>query len=81
MILPTHILRSKSVFFRMFLSLILIQECDVQSLSEGDPYCSVLNKMTGMTKVSKLKGSEAAIVDYVAAVGTGSKDPLQKVGV
>jgi DNA-directed RNA polymerase I subunit RPA2 len=53
----------------------------VQTLSEGDPYCSVLNKMTGATKLSKLKGSEAAIVDYVAAVSTGSKDPLQKVSV
>lgn len=57
----------------------LIQERDVQSLVEGDPYCSVLNKMSGMTKISKLKGSEAAIVDYVAAISTGSKDPLQKV--
>lgn len=59
----------------------LTTEYDVQSLIEGDPYCSVLNKMTGTTKISKLKGSEAAIVDYVAAVSTGSKDPLQKVSI
>ncbi|KAG0595859.1 hypothetical protein M758_UG204100 [Ceratodon purpureus] len=52
-----------------------------QTLTEGDPYCSVVNKMTGATKISKLKGSEAAIVDYVAAVKTGSKDPLQKVTI
>lgn len=48
-------------------------------MTEGDPYCSVVNKMTGQSKISKLKGSEAAIVDYVAAINTGSKDPLQKV--
>lgn len=52
-----------------------------QTLTEGDPYCSVVNKMTGQSKISKLKGSEAAIVDYVAAINTGSKDPLQKVTI
>ncbi|CAK9217456.1 unnamed protein product [Sphagnum troendelagicum] len=50
-----------------------------QALVEGSPYCSVLNTMTGQSKVSKLKGSEAAVVDYVAAISTGAKDPLQKV--
>lgn len=53
----------------------------MQTLADGDPYCSVLNKMTGVSKLSKLKGSEAAIVDYVAAINTGSKDPLQKVTI
>jgi hypothetical protein len=51
----------------------------IQALVEGSPYCSVLNTMTGQSKVSKLKGSEAAVVDYVAAISTGAKDPLQKV--
>ena len=69
------------VFWDVVLLSHLIKERDVQTLTEGDPYCSVLNKMTGATKISKLKGSEAAIVDYVAAVSTGSKDPLQKVSV
>ena len=34
--------------------------------------------MTTQNKLHKLKGSETAVVDYVAAIGTKPKDPLQK---
>lgn len=54
-------------------------QCFVQVLADGDPYCSVVNTMSGFVKTSKLKGSEAAIVDYVSAISTGPKEPLQKV--
>ncbi|KAH7297471.1 hypothetical protein KP509_26G071000 [Ceratopteris richardii] len=52
-----------------------------QRLKGDDPYCSVLNTMTGRAKVFKVKNSETAVVDYVAAVGTGPKEPLQKVTI
>lgn len=51
----------------------------MQVLREGDPYCSNLNTMTGRARVSKLKGSDGAVVDYVSAISTGANDPLQKV--
>ena len=37
--------------------------------------------MTERAKLWKLKSSETAVVDYVAAIGTGAKEPLQKVGI
>lgn len=52
-----------------------------QNLNAQDPYCSVVNSMTGRAKIFKLHASEKAVVDYVAAIGTGPKDPLQKVTI
>lgn len=52
-----------------------------QRLKGEDPYCSVANTMTGRTKLFKMKPSEMAVVDYVAAMGTGQKEPLQKVTI
>ncbi|GLJ25400.1 hypothetical protein SUGI_0486220 [Cryptomeria japonica] len=52
-----------------------------QILQSGDPYCTVLNTVTAQSRTYKLKGSETAVVDYVAAVGTKPKDPLQKVKI
>lgn len=50
-----------------------------QRLKGEDPYCSVVNSMTGRAKLLKIKPSETAVVDYVAAIGTGPKEPLQKI--
>ncbi|CAM6092481.1 unnamed protein product [Calypogeia fissa] len=52
-----------------------------QVITEGNPYCSVLNTVTGNVKLSKVKGTEAAVVDYVAAIGQGPKEPIQKVTI
>ncbi|KAH9310677.1 hypothetical protein KI387_025712, partial [Taxus chinensis] len=52
-----------------------------QILQSGDPYCNVHNTVTTLSKTHKLKGSEIAVVDYVAAIGTKPKDPLQKVKI
>ncbi|BBN05770.1 DNA-directed RNA polymerase I subunit RPA2 [Marchantia polymorpha subsp. ruderalis] len=52
-----------------------------QTLVENNPYCSVLNTVTGNAKMSKLKGGDRAVVDFVAAVGTGPKEPMQKVSI
>lgn len=51
----------------------------MQTVVENNPYCSVLNTITGSAKVSKLKGGDRAVVDFVAAVGTGPKELMQKV--
>ncbi|OAE27178.1 hypothetical protein AXG93_4009s1080 [Marchantia polymorpha subsp. ruderalis] len=32
-------------------------------------------------QLSKLKGGDRAVVDFVAAVGTGPKEPMQKVSI
>jgi hypothetical protein len=37
--------------------------------------------MTERAKYWKQKAAETAVVDYVAAIGTGPKEPLQKVGI
>ncbi|KAJ7532498.1 hypothetical protein O6H91_13G006400 [Diphasiastrum complanatum] len=52
-----------------------------QVLKNEDPFCSVLNTMTGRVKLSKLKASEMVVVDSVAVIGTGYKEPLQKVNI
>ncbi|KAI5063258.1 hypothetical protein GOP47_0021805, partial [Adiantum capillus-veneris] len=52
-----------------------------QRLKGDEPYCSVLNTITGRAKVLKVKPSETAVVDYVAAIGSGPKEPLQKVTI
>lgn len=52
-----------------------------QILQSGDPYCSVINTVTTQSRLHKLKGAETAVVDYVAAIGTKPKDPLQKVKI
>ncbi|GBG84447.1 hypothetical protein CBR_g38732 [Chara braunii] len=49
-------------------------------LKEGDPYCSVYNKVTRAVKLHKLKGSEPACVDSVTVIGT-ENDEVQKIMV
>lgn len=49
-----------------------------QTLNPGDPYCSVYDEITNATKLTKLKGSEPVIVDYVA-VDVKKRKQLQKV--
>ena len=44
----------------------------------NEPYCSTINQVTNSKKIYNRKGSETAIVDYVA-VDTKSKKHLQKV--
>lgn len=46
---------------------------------ENNPYCRILNTVTGSAQLSKLQGGDRAVVDFVAAVGTGPKEPMQKV--
>lgn len=43
-----------------------------------EPYCSVYDSTTGKFVTRKLKGSEPAVVDYVAVDGKNKSD-LQKV--
>lgn len=52
-----------------------------QRLKGDEPYCSILNSITKGAKLFKIKSSETAVVDYVAAVGTGPREPLQKVTI
>lgn len=49
-----------------------------QTLNPGDPYCSVYDEITSATKLTKLKGTEPVIVDYVA-VDVKKRNQLQKV--
>ncbi|KAI8546005.1 hypothetical protein RHMOL_Rhmol07G0082000 [Rhododendron molle] len=51
-----------------------------QTLNPGDPYCSVYDEITNATKLTKLKGSEPVIVDYVA-VDVKKRKQLQKVNI
>ncbi|XP_024524228.1 DNA-directed RNA polymerase I subunit 2 [Selaginella moellendorffii] len=51
-----------------------------QTMHNGDPYCSVLNTMTGDAKLHKLKAAENVVIDSVIAIGHG-RDPLQKIAV
>lgn len=37
---------------------------------EGQPYVSVVDLATSQTKLTKLKGTEPAVVDQVAIIGT-----------
>ena len=50
----------------------------VQIIQPNEPYCSIYNDITNSSKAKYRKGSEPAIVDYVA-VDTKSKNHLQKV--
>lgn len=51
-----------------------------QTLNPGDPYCSVYDEITSSTKLTRLKGSEPVIVDYVA-VDVKKRKQLQKVNI
>ncbi|GMH19290.1 hypothetical protein Nepgr_021131 [Nepenthes gracilis] len=51
-----------------------------QMLHPADPFCSIYNEVKGTTSSKKLKGSEPAIVDYVAIDGKNKKQ-LQKVNI
>ncbi|GAB4832145.1 DNA-directed RNA polymerase I subunit RPA2 [Ancistrocladus abbreviatus] len=51
-----------------------------QTLKPDDPYCSIYNEVTSTTKYNKLKGSEPAIVDFVA-IDVKNKKQLQKVNI
>ena len=50
----------------------------LQIIHPSEPYCGVLNNTTGSHFNHKLKGSEPAVVDYVAVDGKNRKG-LQKV--
>ena len=63
------------LYFIMTISLI-----GVQIINPNEPYCSIYNDITNTSKPKYRKGSEPAIVDYVA-VDTKSKKHLQKVCV
>lgn len=49
-----------------------------QMIQPNEPYCCIYDEVTSSTKTNKRKGSEPAIVDYVA-VDVKNKKPLQKV--
>lgn len=49
-----------------------------QTIKPDEPYCSIYNVDTSRTRSNKLKGTEPAIVDYVA-VDVKNKKCLQKV--
>uniref|UniRef100_A0A6N2MI55 DNA-directed RNA polymerase subunit beta n=1 Tax=Salix viminalis TaxID=40686 RepID=A0A6N2MI55_SALVM len=51
-----------------------------QIIQPNEPYCSIYNDITNSSKAKYRKGSEPAIVDYVA-VDTKSKNHLQKVNI
>lgn len=51
-----------------------------QIINPNEPYCSIYNDITNTSKPKYRKGSEPAIVDYVA-VDTKSKKHLQKVNI
>ncbi|KAK8999062.1 hypothetical protein V6N11_070240 [Hibiscus sabdariffa] len=51
-----------------------------QVIHGDEPYCSTINQVTNSKKVYNRKGSEAAIVDYVA-VDTKNKQHIQKVNI
>jgi hypothetical protein len=41
----------------------------MQTLTSDDPYVSAINKITQQEKLTKLKGSENAVVDQVSPRG------------
>lgn len=49
-----------------------------QTIRPDEPYCNIYNADTSRTRSNKLKGTEPAIVDYVA-VDTKNRKCLQKV--
>ncbi|XP_010670529.2 DNA-directed RNA polymerase I subunit 2 isoform X2 [Beta vulgaris subsp. vulgaris] len=51
-----------------------------QMIHPDEPYCSVYDSTTGKFVTRKLKGSEPAVVDYVAVDGKNKSD-LQKVNI
>lgn len=51
-----------------------------QTIKPDEPYCSIYNVDTSRTRSNKLKGTEPAIVDYVA-VDVKNKKCLQKVNI
>ncbi|XP_057976334.1 DNA-directed RNA polymerase I subunit 2 isoform X2 [Malania oleifera] len=51
-----------------------------QMIQPNDPYCSIYDMIKSATHTNKLKGSESAIVDYVA-VDVKNKKDLQKVNI
>ncbi|XVF00183.1 hypothetical protein REPUB_Repub03eG0263200 [Reevesia pubescens] len=51
-----------------------------QVINPNEPYCSTINEVTNSKRIYNRKGSEMAIVDYVA-VDTKNKKHLQKVNI
>ncbi|KAK9741909.1 hypothetical protein RND81_03G137100 [Saponaria officinalis] len=51
-----------------------------QMIHPGEPYCGVINNTNDVHSTHKLKGSEPAVVDYVAIDGKNKKG-LQKVNI
>ncbi|PON83619.1 DNA-directed RNA polymerase, subunit [Trema orientale] len=51
-----------------------------QTIKPNEPFCSIYNEVTGVTRTNKRKGSEPAVVDYVA-VDMKSKNNIQKVNI
>lgn len=51
-----------------------------QRIKPNEPYCSIYNEITSSTSSTKLKGSEAVVVDHVA-VDVKNRNNLQKVNI